>query len=184
MLDEYSTELGSKLPITWNIDEVKADPTWYKPVFINTKGVEAAAKLGYTENHNAIWRTVFGTVNDKRYCYLEETLKNFPNYKHAVIWYQMQPTAAVLKTHIDPDLPLTFNSFWAKRGIKQDIKIERFRRSIIYLENHKDGHFNTVNGKMYYNWEAGNYLYWSLVPHSAGNFGNEKKYVLAIDYFI
>lgn len=75
MLGEYSTELGSKLPITWNIDEVKADPTWYKPVFINTKGGEAA-KLGYTENHNAIWRSVFGTVDDKRYSYLEETLKS------------------------------------------------------------------------------------------------------------
>jgi hypothetical protein len=183
MKNNYSIEV-EKVPVTWDIEKIKKLDTWYLPKFINKKGVAEAEKLRYLPiGHNDILRTpVFSYKNSNEY---SETLRTFPNYHHAVAWFQNQRPGRIFKEHIDPCLPFTFNDYWKSfHGLEFDIEDSRFRRAIIYLSDHAPGHFTVVNGKMFYDWSAGDMLYWGHILHTGGNFGTTDKVTMIVDYYI
>lgn len=174
----FSQDLNGPLPITWEIEKIK-ELDWYLPAYKNKEGCQKAFDLGYTWDHLNLYRTPFSDVSKQPE--LKETLKHFPNFEKAMIWFQKQKPGAAVSTHKDPCLPNMYNMYWGSdHGIPED----KFRRAIVYLEDHKDGHLNTIDGRAFYSWKAGNYLWWdNQTPHSAVNFGTEDKIVMVVDYY-
>jgi hypothetical protein len=173
-IENYSQNLHH---LDLDVDQKWLDSVeFFLPEWERAEKVQKAYDLGYTPRLFNLWRTNIFTFKENK---VRNILNQFPNARDATCWIQKQQPASVIPTHDDPDLP------GIDRLSSTKIDKNRFRRSIVYLHDHKDGHFNVIEKKMFYDWRAGDFLYWANgVKHSAGNFGMQDKVVLVVDFYI
>lgn len=88
--------------------------------------------------------------------------------------YYRMTSGTVMPTH--RDLYKKYISIYGLQGREQDI-----RRSIIFLEDWKSGHYLEVDGRPFVGWSAGLTIEWvNDTPHMAANLGLEHRYTLQI----
>lgn len=105
-----------------------------------------------------------------------------PEYAHSVAaqlgitlcgftFYQMK--------HMDIMPPHTdhFQTYMKKFPVERD----KIVRAVVFLEDAKVGHYFEIGGKVYDDYEAGDFFVWDHTEeHAAGNFGLENRYTLQI----
>lgn len=79
----------------------------------------------------------------------------------------------ILPIHADK-----YNYYAQTHSIKS---LHQIFRAIVFLEDHKLGHFLHVDGEQVCSWKAGDYVLWrGCSKHVAGNFGHDNRYTLQI----
>lgn len=103
-----------------------------------------------------------------------DNIKNqFPHIKNIGICFHVLQPGNYLPEHRDQ------YSFFAK--LHKIECLNDIERSVVFLEDHKSGHFLTVGNKVYSKWKAGDYVSWKgTTPHSAINLGVDSRYTLQI----
>ena len=98
---------------------------------------------------------------------------HFDYLNHIGICFHRQLPGHYLPEHQDK------YGFYAKNFNVTDL--EKIYRAVVFLEDHKPGHFLTVKDKVYSSWKAGDVAEWKgTTPHSAINLGLEPRYTLQI----
>lgn len=88
--------------------------------------------------------------------------------------YYRMSTGTVMPVH--RDLYKKYISIYNLQGREHDI-----RRSIVFLEDWKSGHYLEIDGHPIVGWRAGTTIEWSNdTPHMAANLGLEPRYTLQI----
>lgn len=123
---------------------------FFLPKWERQEKVQKAYNLGYTSRLFNLWRTDDFSYKEIR---VRNILNQFPNPYDATCWVQKQEPASVIPTHYDPDLP------GQERLLKTKINKNKFRRALVYLNDHQDGHFNVIEKHMFYDWKAGDCIY-------------------------
>jgi hypothetical protein len=91
----------------------------------------------------------------------------------ATSYYRMS-TGTTLPTH--SDLYLRYVDLFKLQGQEH-----RIRRSIVFLEDWKPGHYAEYNSTAKIDWQAGDVVEWCYdAPHMAANMGLEPRYTLQI----
>lgn len=129
------------------------------------------------------------TLRDNAHPWLEETIRTFPNADYAAYRFQKQRSGNIWGIHIDDNLDGLYKDLWKQRfnieppGLKHWFQM---RKAVIFLEDHKPGHFAVCDNKMIYDWKAGDgYCFSKKVPHAAGNFNRRiPRHVLTVDFYL
>jgi hypothetical protein len=88
--------------------------------------------------------------------------------------YYRMSTGTILPTH--SDLYLRYVDLFNLQGQEH-----RIRRSIVFLEDWKPGHYAEYNSTAKTDWSAGDVVEWCFdAPHMAANLGLEPRYTLQI----
>ena len=88
--------------------------------------------------------------------------------------YYRMGTGTILPTH--SDLYLRYVNLFNLQGQEH-----RIRRSIVFLEDWKPGHYAEYNSTAKVDWQAGDVVEWRYdAPHMAANMGIEPRYTLQI----
>ena len=85
--------------------------------------------------------------------------------------YKMTP-GCILPTHSD-----TYQLYKQFHNIKHN----RIRRIVVFLEDWQSGHYLEVNGNALTDWRAGDWVGWDYdCPHLAANIGSTDRYTMQI----
>lgn len=176
----FSKEL-SHVEIDFDMDYIRNIEWKERLVSKIPEHLQIAYDAGYTDAHlktSFSEEMFFGDCPD----FIDPIFDHFPNPHLIRATFRLNKPGSMLKKHKDHVAHLKYQKIWKDKGI--DVDINNFRRAIIFCEDHKDGHFSLVEDSLFYNWKAGDYVFWGLDYHAAGNVGKENRYVLAVDYVV
>lgn len=197
MFKEYSTELGS-VPVSWTKSMID-NANWHCMPFHTDENLQPAKDAGYTDKHLEFWssyhydvgsetasRYYFGDLQDPYWQQIKSTVNAFPNPEWCTLRWQKMLPGNVYPPHIDPTPHINYRNYWKnRRGLEVPMKDDDdIRRAIVFAWDHKPGHFSVVEGKMFYDWKMGDYVYFGRKSHAAGNFGHHDRIILLVTYFL
>jgi hypothetical protein len=97
----------------------------------------------------------------------------FPHLTHIGICFHVLKPGNYLPEHQDR------YGFYASKFNVSDLN--QIERTVVFLEDHKSGHFLTVGKEVFSNWSAGDSVSWrGTIPHSAINLGLEHRFTLQV----
>ena len=104
---------------------------------------------------------------------LESIKEHFSYLSNIGICFHVLTPGNYLPEHRD------YYGFYANKYNITDLN--QIERSVVFLENHKPGHFLTVENSVYANWSAGDICTWQGTKlHSAINLGIDNRYTLQV----
>lgn len=137
--------------------------------FKDSEQVDKWRTAGHNIENTRIWIAQlreFDTVQTKMLDY-------FPELSNIGLCFHRVPPGNYLPTHVD--------KYGYYRTIHNIESVDQIIRAVVFLEDWADGHYLTVDGKIYSNWSAGDVVKWrGLTPHSAINFGMCDRYTLQV----